>query len=209
MDEVGLLKHYETARAYVEQPVYSAELQELRSFTPDSLTRDGFLAEYTHVVLVSGFSNKVLQRRHPRLEQAFKGYDCDAIAESPYEVRSAALRAFNNERKIDGIIRTATLLAESDWEEFKANATGASHSDFLTRLPFIGPVTVHHLAINIGLDDVKDDRHLDRLAKEFGYGSGRTAVVAMAKTIQKAIGEQLRVIDRILWRYEEQGRPRS
>ena len=207
MDEVGVLKHFNTAMAWMKQSEYRDALEDLRTRTPDGLTRDGFLADYAHVVLVSGFRYRVVESLHPELRLAFWGYDCDAIARSPEKVRDAALHVFGNKRKINGIIKTAIRLADSDWDEFKANATGLSHIAFLMRLPFIGPVTVHHLALSIGLGGIKDDVHLRRIAEEFGYGGGRDAVVAMAETIRNVIDEPLAVIDGILWRYEEQSRP--
>lgn len=83
---------------------------------------------------------------------------------------------------------------------------------FLDTLPMIGPVTRYHLARNLGIDCVKPDRHLVRLAASFGYGSSDhvadqiTIVNRMCKDIQQDLGdkpvpEKLGVIDVVLWRY--------
>ena len=69
--------------------------------------------------------------------------------------------------------------------------------NFLESLPWIGPITKYHLARNIGIDTVKPDRHLVRLAKEYGFSSPNE----LCKAIQKTIPEKLGVIDVILWRY--------
>lgn len=70
--------------------------------------------------------------------------------------------------------------------------------EYLQTLPWIGPITKYHLARNIGIDCVKPDRHLERLAKQFGY----TDPFELCKTIQKEIGgsEMLGTIDLVLWR---------
>jgi endonuclease III len=69
--------------------------------------------------------------------------------------------------------------------------------EYLDSLPWIGPITKYHLARNIGIDTVKPDRHLVRLAKRYGYNSP----LELCKEIQKTIPESLGVIDLILWRY--------
>lgn len=68
---------------------------------------------------------------------------------------------------------------------------------YLETLPWIGKITKYHLARNIGIDTVKPDRHLTRLAKKYGYDSP----LEMCIDIQKMISEKLGVIDVILWRY--------
>ena len=69
----------------------------------------------------------------------------------------------------------------------------------LEMLPWIGPVTKYHLARNLGLDVVKPDRHLVRLAAHFGYESPDT----LCRTIQEDLndGTKLGEIDLVLWRY--------
>ena len=75
---------------------------------------------------------------------------------------------------------------------------------YLDTLPMIGPVTRYHLARNIGIDCVKPDRHLIRLASEAGYEmkDPQKGVEAMCRDIQKDIGdaEKLGTIDVVLWR---------
>lgn len=68
---------------------------------------------------------------------------------------------------------------------------------YLETLPWIGPITKHHLARNIGIDAVKPDRHLIRLSQMFGFSSP----LELCKHIQTVVPEPLGVIDVILWRY--------
>ena len=110
MGREGLLEHFGLAKTWVEQNEKD-DLEHFRKLTPEGLNRDGFFAEYVHVVLVSGFRFQVVAKLHPELEVAFKGYDCDAIANSPGQVRRDALRIFHHERKIDAIISTARTVS--------------------------------------------------------------------------------------------------
>ena len=78
--------------------------------------------------------------------------------------------------------------------------------EFLQTLPWIGQITKYHLARNIGIDCVKPDRHLVRLAEKFGF----TSPLDMCTEIQKSIPyERLGTIDVILWRDCNLGRGRG
>jgi len=63
--------------------------------------------------------------------------------------------------------------------------------------PFIGPTTSWHLAKNLGFDVAKNDRHLARLASANGYDDAHS----LCRVISKATGEQVGIIDIVLWRY--------
>lgn len=67
--------------------------------------------------------------------------------------------------------------------------------DFLETLPWIGPVTKHHLAKNLGIDTAKPDVHLERLAKRDG-----TTVNALCRRIARQTGYKVSTVDSILWR---------
>ena len=61
----------------------------------------------------------------------------------------------------------------------------------------MGPVTSCHLAKNLGMEIVKPDRHLTRLAEKAGYDT----VEQMCRTIADIVGDTLSVIDVVFWRY--------
>lgn len=81
---------------------------------------------------------------------------------------------------------------------------------YLESLFMIGEVTCRHLARNIGIDTVKPDRHMLRVAAEWGYGSADKVkfqipiVEKMCRDIQEDLEEgdkeYIGVIDVILWR---------
>ena len=62
---------------------------------------------------------------------------------------------------------------------------------YLESLPWIGPTTKYHLARNIGIDCVKPDRHLKRLAQRFGYATPDD----LCRDIMNEVGGRLGMID--------------
>ena len=66
---------------------------------------------------------------------------------------------------------------------------------FLAALPWIGPVTVDHLAKGLGHDRAKADRHLERIARR-----DRTTTAKLCTRLAKATGYRVATIDSILWR---------
>ncbi len=62
-------------------------------------------------------------------------------------------------------------------------------------LPFIGDITKHHLAKNLGLDTIKPDVHLMRLAR-----AERVSPVALCARLAYQTGYRQSTIDSILWR---------
>ena len=96
-------------------------------------------------------------------------------------------------------------------EYFDGYRRAIAKLDYLEALPFVGPVTKHHLAKNLGVDTAKPDVHLERLARR-----DRTTVHKLCSRLARATGYKVATIDTILWRacadgilnsvaYEQQG----
>jgi hypothetical protein len=62
-------------------------------------------------------------------------------------------------------------------------------------LPFIGQITKHHLAKNLGVDTIKPDGHLLRLARH-----EQVSAIALCERLAYLTGYKLSTIDSILWR---------
>jgi hypothetical protein len=67
--------------------------------------------------------------------------------------------------------------------------------DFLERLPWIGPVTRHHLAKNLGVDEAKPVVHMERLARR-----DKTTTRTLCRRLARQTGYRIATIDSILWR---------
>jgi hypothetical protein len=73
-------------------------------------------------------------------------------------------------------------------------SANAKLEDLLT-LPWIGPVTMYHLAKNLGADEAKPDIHLERLAR-----GDRTSTRTLCRRLARQTGYRVATIDTILWR---------
>jgi hypothetical protein len=62
-------------------------------------------------------------------------------------------------------------------------------------LPWIGPITKWHLAKNLGVDCVKPDRHLVRLA-----AAGSETVDGLCGRVAATTGDRVATVDLVLWR---------
>lgn len=71
---------------------------------------------------------------------------------------------------------------------------------FLEALPWVGPITKFHLGKNLGLDVAKPDRWLARLA-----AIHQQPVQAFCRSLAEASGDQVVVVDTVLWRVCECG----
>lgn len=67
--------------------------------------------------------------------------------------------------------------------------------DFLALIPWIGPVTKHHLAKNLGFDTAKPDVHLERLARRDG-----TSAQTLCRRLARLTDYRVATVDTILWR---------
>ena len=67
--------------------------------------------------------------------------------------------------------------------------------DFLETLPWIGKVTKHHLAKNLGASAAKPDVHLVRLAN-----GDETTPARLCRRLARLTGYKIQTIDSVLWR---------
>jgi len=78
---------------------------------------------------------------------------------------------------------------------FDAYRVAENKIAFCGILPWIGPVTKHHLAKNLGVNTVKPDVHLARLAK-----AERTTPWLLCERLASQTGYKESTIDMMLWR---------
>jgi hypothetical protein len=178
-----------------DEPEYRAEIMHVTKQLErplSEMTKDEFFQQYVFVVLCSYWKEQYAQKEWRKF---FESGNLEAI--SNRRKRAAVAIGINN--------------AERWLEELKQSENPI---EYLDTLPMIGEVTRYHLARNIGIDCVKPDRHLVRLAEAFGYGRSNKVseqyeiVMRMCKDIHNEIGgsEPLGVIDVVLWRWCNLGR---
>ncbi len=66
-------------------------------------------------------------------------------------------------------------------------------------LPFIGGITKYHLARNLGMDVVKPDIHLVRMANWYGFTD--TTLFCESLGLELKTSYRLGTLDLIAWRY--------
>ena len=142
-----------------------------------------------------------MRRLFPNISEAFLNWvSAQEIAQNRKSCEAEALKIFNHPGKISAIGSICAKVAHTGFNIIHEKIRNEG-IDFLQTLDFVGPITKYHLAKNIGLDVVKPDRHLVRLAKAARFQSPND----LCQAIANITGDKLSVIDLVLWRYSTLG----
>jgi len=213
MPHTKLAALYEIAwNSVKEDPQVMAEVSRARTLTPMSVSSIDFIREYAWVVFNSAMKMKIIRRVWPNLERAFKNWDYKAIIQNVSSVWDEATRVFNNSKKVNAVIYTARLVEEQGWKTVEAtikNAVIKSKNNnlypskqffvFIHQLPWMGATNSRYLAKNLGFDLAKDDRHLRRIAQQYGYAPNPEGVQRLVEDISIHVKERISVIETVLW----------
>ena len=174
-DSVELMRFFYAAHDYVVDAGYECEIYWCDQIWFENIDIDDFYREYVWAVLNAGM-------REQAARSIFNKYmdtgDTNVIR---HDGKRKAI-----EHVLDNCKMYYDQLLSSD-----------NKIEWFVTLPWIGHITKHHIARNLGIDTVKPDRHLVRLAERFGYETP----LKMCEAIQKETSGRLGVIDVILWRY--------
>jgi hypothetical protein len=192
---------YMRARHAVADQGYAHEWVIQRDARIECISRELLLRECAWVILSSGMAERSISRVFGAIEDAFENWDCDAITRSPEQCVASALPWFNHPGKIGAIAEAAFRCNDPH----TLDEVRAGRVDGLMEIPFIGPVTIMHLAKNLGVQVAKPDRHLQRIASSVGYDS----VQALCKDIAWYVGDPPNVVDVVMWRYMASVKPSS
>jgi hypothetical protein len=156
------------------------------------------MREVAWCILNAGMREKVIRRLFPRIASCFWNFQSseDIVATGDTCVR-LGLEWFGHRGKLEAIVDAARRIKESGgfaaWKSrLEVDPLGECEA-----FSYIGPTTKWHLARNLGIDCVKPDRHLVRLAKASGF---RTPW-HLCSHIATAVKERLGVVDLVLWRH--------
>lgn len=138
---------------------------------------DDFFNEYAWVVINSGMKNQVAHIIWDRVRGALMSGRNVSKSEFGHFGKVAAINAAFSKRR----------------ELFEAYKAATDKMEFMRSLPFIGPITVFHLAKNFGLSFAKPDRHLVRIA-------GKEGTHPMCARLAKESGDSVVVVDTVIWR---------
>ena len=170
-----LLEFFYAAHSYAVEADYECEIVWCDQLQFENSTVDDFFREYVWTVLNAGMRE---QAARTVFEKYMKTMDTNVIR---HNGKRKAI-----EHVLDNCKMYYDQLLNSD-----------NKIEWFVTLPWVGHITKYHLARNLGIDVVKPDRHLVRLAERFGYETP----LKMCEAIQEETFERLGVIDVILWRY--------
>jgi hypothetical protein len=191
------VQKYLFAKTVVIDEGYSFEVLWQANLRFDCLDETHFLKELAWVILTCGMREKVIRNIFPSISKCF--YDWSSatiIVKNKAQCFQRAIKIFNNTSKISAIISAALKIRNIGFPCFKRIIT-ENPIENLQKFSYIGPVTVYHLAKNIGLPVAKPDRHLKRIANIAGYSN----VQLFCDEISKLTGDPIPVVDIVLWRF--------
>jgi hypothetical protein len=142
---------------------------------PDALQ---WFGEYMWVVVSSGMKNQVAQIIADRIWKAL-------------ESGKAVASAFRHKGKAAAIQR--------GWDKreelFQGYCSATDKLAYLKALPWIGEITMWHLAKNFGENVAKPDRHLVRIAGEYGMTTAE-----LCEKLARETGDRVATVDVVIWR---------
>lgn len=171
------LKRFKTLEAILRQAGFGPSI-DWSETVPEPADADAFASEAIYVICNSGFRNSVAL---PIFKQCLIALQ---------QGRSAA-DAFGHEGKSAAIDH---IWCERD-ALFAAYQADADRLAYLHTLPWIGPVTAHHLLKNLGADHAKPDVHMERLARR-----DRTTTIKLCRRLAVRTGYRIATVDTVLWR---------
>jgi len=191
-----LLSHYSFAKERVLAGGYEAELTWVQKLDEKSFSETDLIREAAWVILCSGFRESVVRAKFSYISLCFCDWEsADLIASNKEACVNLAEKAFKYRRKLDAIAAIATEVASCGFAQIRLEIYRDPQGR-LIRFPFIGPITSYHLAKNLGFQFAKDDRHLQRLVKLFGYPDAQVLCAAIALET----GDSIATVDTVLWR---------
>jgi hypothetical protein len=190
-------KAYDKVKTFVINSGYQNEVKWQANISYDDVTESDFLREGAWVILNSGMRESVIRKHFLNLSFCFFEWEsAKKIMESKEFCNEAALNIFNNKRKILAIIDMSARVRSIGFKKLKKHLK-KNPIEFLQTFQHIGPITSYHLAKNLGLRIAKPDRHLVRLSNFLGF----TDVQKLCSIISDKSGDNISVVDIVLWRF--------
>jgi hypothetical protein len=171
---------------------FTHEIEWAEQCAPPATARE-FAREVIFVICNSGMQNRVARTIFERVTtRLYQGLPIDEPVGSDGP-------AFRHKGKVAAIVHVwrarrdlhaGYLACDSDDERLT----------FLGALPWIGEITRHHIARNFGVNTVKPDVHLQRLADHHGE-----TPLALCERLAGEVNFRVGTVDAILWRASAEG----
>ena len=197
MTHFELQTFYRDAKRIVEHSGFSHEIAWVEQLRGWCYAETDLLRESAWVILCSGFREAVVRSKFLYISLCFSDWEsARAIVDSADLCKRAAGYAFQNNAKLSAIVEVAKSVATHGFVRLKQEIDREPIAQ-LQRFPYIGSVTAQHLAKNLGYPFAKNDRHLARLARRFGFPDAQN----LCETVAVMSGDAISVVDTVLWRF--------
>jgi hypothetical protein len=195
--EMKLLSFFEKAHKYIISEGFQWEIDLVENRYLKDITAQHLAWNFLFCALgSSGLNNKVVQKQYDRFVAEYNAGK-DAFESIPNgRIREAVFFVWTNK---DDIL-TALKIKKDD----------ESRIEYIKTLPQMGPKTAYHFARNIGIDCIKPDIWMNRLAYGYGFYENPDKLYPerMCLEIQNHLPivngppyYRIGTIDVILWRY--------
>ena len=194
---MDFLLKYNFAKKIVIDEGYEDEIFWQSNVKFENIDESAFLRDFAWVVLYSGMRERVVRNLFSMISDCFFDWEsAEQIVKNEDKCFNGAIKYFNNEPKISAIIDSAHRIETLGFSQIK-KLISDNPLETLQSFYYIGPITVYHLAKNIGLPLAKPDRHLTRIANLEGFSD----VQKFCNDISKVSGDSVPVVDIVLWRF--------
>lgn len=169
---------YRELKAAIIEAGYGHDIEWAENIKPiEERGPNEFFDEYAWVVINSGMKNQVAHIIWDRVRKALGSRGRVSTSDFGHIAKVAAINEAFSKRR----------------ERFTAYCEAMDKTEFMRSLPFIGPITVFHLAKNFGHSFAKPDRHLVRIA-------GNEGTHPMCARLAQESGDKVVVVDTVIWR---------
>lgn len=176
---------------------FAAEIDWQEQQRIDQVTEPELLREAAWVILSSGMREKVIRGMFGSFSRAFLNWkSAKTISLRRKSCAAQAGRVFNHQGKIAAIVEFVEYVNNQGFASTISRIKEEGH-EYLQGFSYLGPATSLHLAKNLGVDVVKPDRHLCRIAD----ASGAESPTALCEAISETVGDRINVVDLVLWRF--------
>ncbi len=182
-----VIQFFDKAKKFIIGAGYEQEIDYVQNRYLKDVTVQDFIAEASFVILISsGRKEQIVRKEY----DAFMSCMYNNLSPDPYLL-------IHNRRQREAI-RMIWQNGEKILQKIKDQPTDIDRIEYLYTLPQIGKIMKHHFARNIGIDTIKPDLWMDRIAEKYAYANP----FVMCEAIQKERPEhRIGTIDVILWRY--------
>lgn len=188
---------YFVARTRVVSAGFGDELDWYERRATSKIDATTFLSETAWVILNSGFRESVVRRHFSRIISAFDQFvSADRIVCHASRMVRSGCRVLAHKAKMNAIVAAAKWWSATG-EDAVLRMRSDGHMEPLMQIPYIGAITVWHLAKNLGFPVAKPDRHVQRIASTLGFRDTH----ALCGELGTALGLSPAIVDTVFWRY--------